>query len=264
MKHVVSRRNPDIERYRDARRANAPDLILLDGPHLLADALRAGVTIRHASVARDAMDRPDVRELLSQLRNHDVPTISTSAAVMEAISPVKSAGPIVALATRPPSSGDDIFQVDSPLVVIACDVQDPGNIGALVRVAEASGATGLIASGASADPFGWKALRGSMGSALRLPIMTCRTPTEAVANARGHGCRVVATLPAGGRSLFDADLSGAPAILVGGEGSGLPTVLVSGADERVTIPMTPSVESLNTAVSAAVVLYEVRRRRTCR
>ena len=97
-----------------------------------------------------------------------------------------------------------MFAGHRPLVLIACDVQDPGNLGAIVRVAEAAGATGLIAAGACADPFGWKALRGSMGSALRLPIAIARHVEEAVAEARRHGCRVVATVPRGGRSLFDA------------------------------------------------------------
>ena len=81
----------------------------------------------------------------------------------------------------------------SPLVIIANDVQDPGNVGAIVRVAEAGGATGVVAAGACADPFGWKALRGSMGSALRLPVAIRDHADQAVAQARRHGCRIVAT-----------------------------------------------------------------------
>ena len=88
-------------------------------------------------------------------------------------------------------------------MLIACDVQDPGNLGAIVRVAEAAGASGLIAAGQCADPFSWKALRGSMGSALRLPIAIGDTADAATAEARRHGCRVVATLPRDGTPLFD-------------------------------------------------------------
>ena len=95
----------------------------------------------------------------------------------------------------------------APLVVVAVDVQDPGNVGAIVRVAEAGGATGVIAAGASADPFGWKALRGSMGSALRLPVVRATDTADALADARRHGCRIVATVPRGGRPLFDDRLS---------------------------------------------------------
>ena len=108
----------------------------------------------------------------------------------------------------------------TPLVLIALDVQDPGNVGAIVRVAEAGGASGVVCAGACADPFGWKALRGSMGSALRLPILVHRDSREAIDEARRHGCRIVATAPRGGRPLFDADLRGPIAVLIGGEGSG--------------------------------------------
>jgi len=148
------------------------------------------------------------------------------------------------------------------LVVVAVDVQDPGNTGAIVRVAEAGGATGVIASGAAADPFGWKALRGSMGSALRLPVVGGISSADAVADVRRHGCRVIAASPRGGRSLFEIDLRGPLAILIGGEGQGLAPALADIADEHVTIPMQAPVESLNAAVTAGLLVYEARRQRS--
>ena len=134
-------------------------------------------------------------------------------------------------------------------MIVAIDVQDPGNVGAIVRVAEAGGATGVVCAGACADPFGWKALRGSMGSALRLPVLVHRDVREAIDEARRHGCRIVATSPRGGRPLFESDLRGPIAILIGGEGPGLAASEIDAADERVMIPMQPPVESLNTAVT---------------
>src|SRR5262249_58801755 len=92
----------------------------------------------------------------------------------------------------------------------------------IVRVAEAAGATGVVAAGASANPFGWKALRGSMGSALRLPTFAGTDAASAVADARRRGCRIVAAAPRGGTSVFAADLRGPTAVLIGGEGPGLP------------------------------------------
>jgi TrmH family RNA methyltransferase len=145
--------------------------------------------------------------------------------------------------------------------MIAMDIQDPGNLGAIVRVAEAAGATGVVAAGACADPYSWKALRGSMGSALRLPVIPAPNGDGAVETARRHGCRIISTVPRGGRSLYEARLEGPLAILIGSEGAGIDQVLIDQADERVTIPMRPPVESLNTAVAAALVLYEAHRRR---
>src|SRR5438093_1105407 len=129
------------------------------------------------------------------------------------------------------------------------------------RGAEAAGATGVVAAGASADPLGWKALRGSMGSALRLPLTAASDVGASIAGARRHGCRIVATVARGGRSVFDVDYTGPVAILIGGEGPGLPESIVGRADERVTIPMRPPVESLNAAVTTALIVYEAHRQR---
>ena len=135
-------------------------------------------------------------------------------------------------------------------MVIAVDVQDPGNVGAIVRVAEAGGATAVVVAGASADPFGWKALRGSMGSALRLPIL--RRPGQPPWPSRAaRGCRILATAPRGGRS-FRRGPPGPDGGRDRRRGTGPPASrILAEADERVTIPMQAPVESLNTAVTAA-------------
>ena len=130
-----------------------------------------------------------------------------------------------------------------------------------MRVAEAGGASGVIVATGSADPFSWKALRGSMGSALRLPIVSGIDADAAIADARRHGCRVMATVPRDGRPMVELTLTGPVAVLIGGEGRGLSAALVDAADERVTIPMEAPVESLNAAVTAALLVYEARRQR---
>jgi TrmH family RNA methyltransferase len=270
MRRITSRQNPLVARYRAAARGRADDLLLLDGAHLVADALDAGVHLREAAVAdvadvADAAGHPvrraEIRALAARLTEAGVEVVAASAAVMDALSPVRSAGGIVALADRPSLDAGRMYGGGAPLVIVAVDVQDPGNLGAIVRVAEAGGATGLVAAGRSADPFGWKALRGSMGSALRIPVVVGEHADQAVADARRHGCRIVAAVPRGGRSLFDINLKVPAAVLIGGEGPGLPAALVDAADDRVTIPMQSPVESLNAAVTAALIVYEARRQR---
>ena len=261
MKRITSRQNPLVAAFRAVARGRAPGL-LLDGPHLLAEALAALVPIRQAFVAADAMDRADIKAIVAQLIERGVDVVSVTPPVMAAVSSVRSSSAIVAVADRRDTSPDDVYDDGTriPLVVIACDVQDPGNLGAIVRVAEAAGATGVVAAGHSADPFGPKALRGSMGSSLRLPVLVGGT-AEAVSAARRHGCRVYAAVPRDGRSLFDLDLTGPTASLIGGEGPGLAPELTSLADQRFSIPMESRVESLNAAIAAALVLYEARRQR---
>jgi RNA methyltransferase, TrmH family len=261
VERITSRHNSVVAQYRAAARGDAADVLLLDGAHLVNDALTAHIPLQHLMVAAEFTESADIGPLLSRAVAQHIAVGVASAKVMEAASPVRSSSPIIALANKN-RLASDVYAAKHPLVLIACDVQDPGNLGAIVRVAEAAGASGLIAAGQCADPHGWKALRGSMGSALRLPIARRDTAEEGVVEARRHRCRVVATLPRGGTPLSASDLRAPIAILIGGEGQGLPATLVEAADVRVTIPMQAPVESLNAAVTAALVAYEARRQRS--
>jgi TrmH family RNA methyltransferase len=264
VQHITSRQNPIVARYRAARERKADtDPVLLDGIHLVREALDANVPLRDVVVARDS-DGNEMRDLLARLARARVELRSASSAVMSALSPVRSSSPVVALTDAPDLDGDAavarLFERGLPLVVIGHCIQDPGNVGAIVRVAEAAGATGVVVGTASADPFGWKAVRASMGSVLRLPLAA--DTNQGLDAARHRGCRIFALVPEGGRSPFEVDLRGQTAIVIGGEGAGLPPGLEHASDEKITIPMQPPVGSLNVAVSAAVVLYEARRQRT--
>jgi RNA methyltransferase, TrmH family len=262
MKRISSRQNSLVAKYRSVASGDDHDLMLLDGPHLIADAIAARASITHAIVSAEAVDRSEIRPLIKEAERLGADVMTGTAPVMRAISPVRSPSPIVALAARPRAGEANLYRAKPPLVLIACGVQDPGNVGAIARAAEAAGASGLVAADACADPFGWKALRGSMGSAFRLPIVVDRSIEHAVARARHYGCRILAMVPRDGDGLYAADLTVPTAILVGGEGHGLPGALVKAAEVRITIPMHAPVESLNTAVSAALILYEARRQRS--
>ncbi len=259
---ITSRQNPLVTRFRTAARGDVGGVILLDGSHLVADAHAAGVTFQLVAVTPGSREKDDVRVLVDMLERSGVEVTTVSASVMNAVSPVKTPSGMVALAERPVAEPGALYAGPAALAIIAIDVQDPGNLGAIVRVAEAAGATGFVAAGGSANPFGWKALRGSMGSALRLPIASAVETDAAVADARRHGCRIVATVPRDGRSLFEIDLTGPIAVVIGGEGQGLPASVVEAADECVTIQMQAPVESLNAAVTAALIVYEARRQRS--
>src|SRR4029453_4279746 len=222
MQRISSRRNPLVNQYRDVARGKNSNLLLLDGAHLVSAALAANIRVRHIVVSADALDRPDVRAIVDLIDTRQTAIAAAPASVVSAMSPVRQPSGVVAIAERPSWRDEDLFPSVAPLVVIAAEIQDPGNIGAITRVAEAGGANGVIAAGASADPFGWKALRGSMGSALRLPIAVQKNAYLAVDNARKHGCEVIAAMPNGGGALFAPPLTGAPAVFArsGGGGGG--------------------------------------------
>lgn len=261
---VTSRRHPLVTELRALarRRATTTGRVLLDGPHLVEAARRAGTRLVAAVVAGSRLtDDQEVARLAEDLLAAGVRVVRAPAAVMDAVSPVASAAGIVAVAEYDPPPLDRLFDRAPALLVWLEGVQDPGNVGAVVRTAEAAGATGVIVSGASADPYGWKALRGSMGSTLRLPV--ARVPETALVaeQLRRRGVQLLAAAPRAGRPIYDVNLRGSIAICLGSEGAGLPPAVLHQADDLVSVPMEPAVESLNVAVTAGIILYEARRQR---
>jgi TrmH family RNA methyltransferase len=260
VERISSRQNPLVTRFRDVARGGGDGVVLLDGPHLVREALEAGVPIEIVACSESAPDS-EVDRIVRDAGAVKARVVAVTAPVLAAMSPVREPAGIVALARCGPVSIDRALARPPQLVVIVATVQDPGNVGAIVRTAEACGATGVITTAGSANPFGWKALRGSMGSALRMPIATHPSALEAVQAAGAAGLRVFATVIRDGTPLPHAAMSGPSAIVLGGEGSGLDDEVVAAADERLTIPMKAPVDSLNVASAAALIVYEAARQR---
>jgi TrmH family RNA methyltransferase len=228
---ISSRQNPFVQHCRSLarRRDAAGGDILLDGLHLLSDALAAGVTIAAAAAPDAFWQSPAGVPIARALETGGAQIYAASPAVIEAASPVRTPSGIVAVARWQPAGPGRVLEAQPALVVCAVEVQDPGNVGAIIRSADAAGATGVVVSAGSADPYGWKALRGSMGSAFRLPVAAGARIEEVVGEARRRGVRILSTTPSSGVSLYDADLRGPVMILVGGEGAGLPPLLQDAA-----------------------------------
>lgn len=251
---LTSRRHPLVQACREARAGGGDQPLLLDGWHLLVEAVQAGLAIDTVALDRDPADAVADRALAT-LIDRGAHVVRASADVLQAISPVRTASGVVALARRPPAALAGVFAGAPALLLIAVDVQDPGNVGAIVRTAEAAGATGFVAAGASADPFGWKALRASMGSAFRLPLARATDAAAVVAEARARQLQTVALAARHGSPPDDVPMHGATCLLIGGEGPGLDGALLAGADRILTLPMAAPVESLNVAVAAGLAVY---------
>ena len=264
MQTITSRHNPVVARFRAAARERRGGRrhLLLDGARLVDTALRAGVRPDTAVFARAALERGDgaAADLAGRLGAAGATLIAGSEPVLAAVSPLRSPSGVVALTHHRPADAARAFAAGG-IVLAAAGVQDPGNLGAIIRAADAAGGGGVLVTGGSADPFGWKALRGAMGSTFRLPVVDAGAATDAIAAARAHGAGVLAAVPRGGVPLHECDLSGSWLVLIGGEGGGLPGGTSALADARVTVPMRPGVESLNAAVAAALLAYEARRQR---
>jgi RNA methyltransferase, TrmH family len=264
MRRISSRQNPLVARFRELARARQSEGdvsdVLLDGEHLVEEALDAGVALEIVAFAERVVDsRAD--NLVTRLERAGAQLVRVPEHVLTAMSPARQPSGIVAIARLQPASLDDVLKVQPPLALMLAGIQDAGNVGAIIRAADACGATGIIATDGTADPFGWKALRGAMGSTFRVPIAVKQPVAESLARMKRLGIRLLATAPRDGKMLDACDLSGPIAIALGAEGPGLSDEIAAAADERVTIPMRPPVESLNVAITAALILYEASRQR---
>ena len=262
MEHISSRQNPLVKEVRALARGRGADgEVLLEGAHLLEEAWRSNVEITLAVFASDAVDGR-LAEHAVRAAAHGARVVTVPPALMDAISPVRQPAGVLAVARLRDSSLDDVLREKPALLILLEGVQDPGNVGAIIRAAEGCGASGVILGPGCADPFGWKAVRGSMGSVFRLPVTLITEWTAALDALRRQQVRMYAALPRDGTPLTRVTLDGPSAILLGGEGPGLSQALLDAADERLTIEMRPPVESLNVAISAALVLYEASRQRS--
>jgi TrmH family RNA methyltransferase len=147
------------------------------------------------------------------------------------------------------------------LIVIMHRLNNPANAGAILRAAEAAGASGALTTEGSTDIFSPKALRGAMGSTFRLPLWEGARFHEALAWCREHGIRTISTASTATRAYTEVDWTGPRALIIGEEGAGLQPDELAATDEAVRIPMHAPVESLNVAVATAIVLYEAARQR---
>lgn len=257
---IRSRSNAVVRRFCALKERAGGDLALLEGPKLVEEALAAGAAVSEVAASPRASRTPRGRVLLAALEERRVPVRFMDDAVIGSISEAETSQGLVALARRPVFAEQDLF-AGRPLLLMAVGIQNPGNLGALLRAAEAAGATGAYLAEGCADPFSWKALRGSMGSAFRLPHLRRVSARETMARLAGRGVATVAASATGDVPYDAVDLTRPVALVLGNEGAGLPEDVLAAASARVAIPMHGGVESLNVAVAAGVLLFEAARQR---
>jgi len=254
----ASRNNVRVKQLRGAfagRTRLAGGLVAIEGNHLLEEALRSGMLLKTIFLAEHRSLPVYVPASIEVLRLTDD--------VFESLMDTRSPQGIAALLV-PPVAAIGTVMGGVPLILIAVGLQDPGNLGTLVRSAEAFGASGILTTPGTVSPWNGKALRASVGSIFRVPVVTA--DLEAVLALKQRGVRLLAAIGEGVGSdetweLGDVDLTGSVAILVGNEGAGLDPEWLDIADARITIPCAGPVESLNAAVAGSIILYEAHRQR---
>jgi len=258
--HALMRRLRALRRDASLRRSEG--VFVAEGVHLAREALESGEEVEAFFVSPRLGSTPDGRALLAAIGDRRVQCHHTEDATLDAAQDAHSPQPVTCLVRRRvrPDAEIDRTLAEGSLVTFLEGIQDPGNMGALLRTADGAGCDLEVVAGASADPYHPRAVRATMGSIFRLPIV--EQPVDpAVGRLRDHGYRLAGADPRGGTIYSEADLGGKLALVLGGEGSGISTALREQLDLTLTIPLGDGVESLSVGAAAAVLLFEIVRQR---
>ena len=236
----------------------------MEGPHALAAALDAGaelVDVLHEPVD----DGGEVAGLVARAAAAGVPTAELAPGTIARVADAVTPQPVVAVARWCDVGLDELVAAavapGAGPVLVLDDVRDPGNVGTLLRTAEASGAAGVVVAGESTDVFGPKAVRSSAGAVFHVPVTVAPEVTAALDALAAGGLRLLGADADAATTHDDADMTGPVALVLGNEGAGLSDAVRARIDERVAIPIEGRAESLNVAAAGAVLCFEAARQR---
>jgi len=265
LRRIEGRHNPLLKQLRQAfsrAQRTADGDCAIEGLRMLEEAIRSGLRFRAVFFRESAQDRAE--RLLPQIGAH-VETLLLPDKLFDASVPSETPQGVAALVRLKEFSLDDVLENERlPLgpIMALVGLQDPGNLGTIIRSAEAFGSAGIILGEGTVSPLNAKAVRASAGSIFRLPVVAAAAGLEdVVTRLRTKSVRLIATSSHKGTPVDQADLTGPIAVFIGSEGSGLARGLVTQMDEVVAIPHTPQVESLNAGVAGSILLYEAARQR---
>jgi TrmH family RNA methyltransferase len=251
---------------RDPRARADAGATILEGPRVIAAALDRETPLTAAYLGYGA--RPAFGPLVARLEAAGVPVADLKEGVLEKIGTTRTPQPVLAVAPWAASGVAELVALltsrPGGLFVVAVDVADPGNLGTIVRSAEAAGFDGVVATGDGVDVRNPKVVRASAGAVFGVPVVEMADAAAAVATLREYGIACLGAVAAGGAAPDSLALDGAVALVVGNEARGLNAPLLSALDGTVTIPMAGSAESLNVAMATTVLCFEAARQRAAR
>jgi RNA methyltransferase, TrmH family len=260
---ITSRDNNLLRRTRAVRDGKIEERLFVEGLRLCEEALQSDLAIESVIVSEQLARKEKAKTLLEEFSTRDIRVATVSEALLGSVSYTKTPQGIVLIASRPQIDEAEFKkrQPRKPLLVVLHGINNPVNVGAILRTAEAAGATGVITTTKTSDPFSAKALRGAMGSAFRLPVWTKVDYSYVIEWCAKHDIQTVCSDVNGSLSYSDIDWTGAQALIMGPESTGLSEQEARAANAIVRIPMHGQVESLNVGVAAAILLYEAARQR---
>jgi TrmH family RNA methyltransferase len=250
---ITSRDNGRLMAARRVRDGRDKFRIFIEGRRLAEEAVRSGLKITECFLSEDFDDAGLVASI-------EAPTFRIPEKVFKTVADTETPQGIILVAERPDKVREVVGEL--PITIFLSEINNPSNLGAILRTAEAAGVGNVILSNGSADPYSPKALRASMGSAFRLGILEGATIGDAAFVAHRQGSIVTGAVLDGKASYLDTDWSRPRLLVFGSEAHGLSDEERTHLDETIRIPMTSDIESLNLAVSAGIILFEARRQLT--
>jgi TrmH family RNA methyltransferase len=260
---ITSTANPRLKglvRLRDRRERDRSGLFLIEGYRELRRALDGGISLAEVWCCPDLYLGQNEAALVEAARRRGAEIVGVAEAPFRKASYRDRPEGLLAVAPQFPTGLDRLDLGAAPLLLVVESIEKPGNLGTMMRTAEAAGAAALIVCDPTTDPFNPNVVRASLGTIFSLPLAVADTPMT-IAWLRDRGIRTVATTPAAVKPHWEADLAGAVALVVGSEQYGLSAAWLREATEQVLIPMPGTVDSLNAAMAAGIVLFEAVRQR---
>jgi len=262
LRGISSRQNALVKDLRRAFSRGEPTpagALAIEGIRIIEEAVRSG--LRFEAIVFSESGRTYAGRLLPQMSSHTEALLLPDDVFASAVSTETPQGVAALVKLKPASLEDVLHRISGDLLLVGVDgLQDPGNLGTIIRSAEAFSVRGILLGEKTVSHFNSKVARASAGSLFREPLLRVNM-AEGIEALKQHGVRVVATSSHKGVPLPDANFSGPSMIIIGNEGAGLPAEILATADELITIPHSPRVESLNAGIAASIVLYEAARQR---
>jgi TrmH family RNA methyltransferase len=261
---ISSRDNQRLVSARKIRDRHIAGKIFIEGKRLSAEALKSGLTIEECFVSERFVNSHDNSEILTRLCESARFTFELPDRVFHTIAATDHSQGVILIAERPKQSKKLIESRLSdhnslPIVLVLFEINNPSNLGAVLRTAEAAGIAGIVVTENSTDVYSPKSLRASMGAALRLPVWTESSLDDAIAWGRELGLEMTATSASSSTSYTEIDWGKPRLLIFGSEAHGLTESQLCGIGEQIRIPMEDQVESLNLAVATGIILFEARR-----
>jgi RNA methyltransferase, TrmH family len=231
-----------------------------EGPHILEEALKTGSRATVHSVLISQVAAEEYHKLLAQLP-HEAEVARVPGRLFRQISQTQTPQGIAALVELHPVEMESVLQCPAAILLVACGLQDPGNMGTIIRSADALGASGVMTLQNTVNPFNPKTVRSCAGAIFCLPVFPDLQPAALFQALRGAGVRIIAADPHGLLSVSEVDFRGPVAVLIGQEARGLSPEIQHEADQLVRIPIRSEADSINAATAAGIFLYEIARQR---